>query len=145
MSSEAVFPGKTIFFGRTKNPLTFSDVRRLTNGVRMAVVDAIWALTPAEYSDYRLPAIEVTSTLMISFVFTLGGSHSLTILPQDDHSVSISMEARGCAPEVMQAIRPVLLSVGIDWLALSYRADDAGDAFEMVVGSINDLGDGDDE
>jgi hypothetical protein len=133
---------ESVFYGRTKAPLTFSDVRRLTIRVRDAIVLAI---RTSDHPEYILPTTTASSTLVISIAFKLGDYRSLTILPHDDHSVSISMGAWGCAPDVMQAIRPVLLSIGIDWLALSYRADDAGDDFEMLAGSAEDFEGDDDE
>jgi hypothetical protein len=145
---------KAVFYGRTKNPLTFSNVRALTIYIRGCIANLVEGSKEyregmnAPTRERALPVTKVSSIFMISVEFRLNGEErSLTILPHDDYTISISIGASGCAPEVMQAIRPVLLSVsvGIDWLALSYRADDAGDAFEMVVGSINDLGDGDDE
>jgi hypothetical protein len=131
----------TVYRGQFNTPPTISVLRKFSSDIN-AGLDLLVRqqfekrqATNKQWAGhlYRRPSLNLALNFYGSFDFMIEGEkRSLTILFHDDTNVSISMDATGCAPDVMEALRPILLE--FDFKYLRFTPNDDGE-YQTILGA----------
>lgn len=125
----------TNYCGKLKSPLTITVLRSLL----IAIESSINGFIMDEYEKhpvndlYRQGFVKCDSNLYVKMPFMHSGEErTLSIFFSTDDTFSISMDASGCAPGVMAAIKSDLLELDLSYL--EFTANDFLGNYETLKG-----------